>query len=147
MDGGDSRETRMQLIAPKAAAPGKRRVFRPDFDNRDAVVDLALLPVQSNPLRREPPLPYAFRRQWLQLSSLLLPRVRSPNLLDGFFGIEPVRAGVASSVGPIPAGAAAISARGYHAAAGHLEMTVGIIFPDPIPRIVKPLVALRFREN
>jgi hypothetical protein len=78
----------------------------------------------------------------------LLPcRVRSPNLLDGLLGIGAIGAGVAAGIGPIPARPAAVPRRGYHAAAGHLQVAIGIGLLDPLPGIVQPLVAFCLGQN
>src|SRR4051812_22886618 len=66
---------------------------------------------------------------------------QGPQFLDCFLGVEALWAGFTARVRPVPAWTIG-NAGTCQPAAGHLEMTVGVGFLDPLPGVAEPVVAL-----
>jgi hypothetical protein len=68
--------------------------------------------------------------------------VPSPDRPDRLLLPETVRSRRAGAVSPIPP--LALRGRSQAAAAGHLQVTLRVVLPHPLPGITKPFIAARF---
>ncbi len=71
---------------------------------------------------------------------LLCRRIANPNGVNRILIAEAIRDRRAGFVGVIPS--FVVERRSQRAAAGHLEMAVGVRLPHPIARVVQPVAAI-----